>query len=200
MKTTIASARSFDSTPRLSRRMTWTMPLSALRMPGCAEAHAVSAAAAASGDVPGFNRPMTSTAALVRLAPGAELVDERERRPVVLRPLAQPAEVFRHDAGDFVRMAVDEQLPSDDRRVRGEQLLPALVAQHDHRPSAALVISLRQRPSARRGDTEHVEEVAGDEHAASRAAVDARGNARTDGRDVREHVRFAAKRLVLQPA
>jgi hypothetical protein len=104
----------------------------------------------------------------------SKLVRQPERRPVIGRHDAQPAEVLRHDTDDRVRHAVDADIPADDGRIVREQPAPSAMTEHEHRPAGRrIVVGWHQRASARRLDAEHVEEVAGDESAPHWAAVDA---------------------------
>src|SRR4051794_31910267 len=92
-------------------------------------------------------------------------------------------------------MSVQQQFPPDDGGVRRKQLLPAQMAEDDHRPPAALVIGLQERPSPRRAGTEHLEETTRHEHPANSAAIDTRSNAPARGGDVHEHTSIAAQRF-----
>ena len=91
------------------------------------------------------------------VARGRLLRIERERRPD-LRAVGK-REARRRHADDLVRLAVDDDAASDDRRVAVEAPLPNAVADDDDVMAAERLVVAHEAAAERGADAERVEEV-----------------------------------------
>ena len=125
---------------------------------------------------PGRIRPMTRRNRFPR-GPLLEVVPERlpdleTIGHARIRRQQQP-ERPRHDADDRRRLVVDEDLPSDDRRIAAEAALEQLPAEQDRRRGARRAVLGAERASERALGAEDLEEV-GRSRTPSGAAPDRR--------------------------
>ena len=132
----------------------------------------------------------------------ANPTEHRERRPIVVRCTdGQSAKSLGHDAHDFERDPIDEQLAAENGRVARKQPVPSAVAEDHHRLSRGwLVVGRRQRASDRGVDAEHLEEVARDERAEHPATVEAAVDIGNDAVGVGEDVGLTPERVELRAA
>ena len=90
----------------------------------------------------------------------AELRGQRKWCPVVGRCDAESSKAVGHDADDLERRAADHHAAADHAPFALEQLVPAGMTQHDHRPAfRSLVVFREQRAAEGRLDSQYLEEV-----------------------------------------
>ena len=130
----------------------------------------------------------------------AELTEQRQWRPKVGCPYGQSTKSLRHHADDLVRSPIDQQAPAENRRVLREHPVPPFVAQDHHRISRKSSVVGRRQGAAKDGvDTDHLEEISGDERARHHAPVDAGVDVLELRVGIDKHAGFGAQRLELRP-
>src|SRR6267378_4368880 len=73
------------------------------------------------------------------------LIGPTKRNPN-LRPARQP-KAFRHHSDNRIRLGINRDVASDDRRIGSEMIAPKFVAQHNHlRRSAGILVSRKRAP------------------------------------------------------
>ncbi len=148
---------------------------------------------------PGFRRPITSIG-IVFLSCVAELRGQCKRCPVVGRCDAESSKAVGHDADDLERRAADRHAAADHIPVTLEQLVPAGMTQHDHRPVfGSLIVFREQRAAEGRLDSQYLEEVPRHEKRSRETPLDVRRAAVQHRGHVREDAGLAAHRVVLGP-